>query len=420
VLGPLGGPLGVLARTRTFEALRFREYRLLWIGQLGASLGQQMDQVTRSWLIYDLTGSALQLGLINLMRLFPILLLGPLAGTAADRYGRKTQLIADQATNATVNFILAALVITGHVQPWHVYVTGFIVALLQVFQQPARQAMVPEAVDRVHLTNAIGLNSVAFNGSRAIGPAIAGAIVAVVGPGGSYIVQGVIYVLTSHWTRQLRLPNRPPARALGVNAAPSSVLASTLEGWRYVRRDPVIRAGIVVSYVPQLLAFPFATLLPIFARDVLGTGADGQGLLLAAMGLGAVGSAVLIASFGDRLPKGYLMVGALAVYALALLAFSRSIWFPLSLALMIAIGICNVYSGALVQTVVQAKAPPELRGRIIGVFQQGQVMFQLGGFLTGWTASLLGAQETVALMGATLLVSAAGIFIGIPTVRRIK
>ncbi|MEA2640147.1 MAG: hypothetical protein QOF51_1541 [Chloroflexota bacterium] len=420
MLAAPGGPLGLLARTTTFEALRFREFRLLWIGQLGSSMGQQMDTVTRGWLIYDLTGSALQLGLINLMRLFPFLFLGPLAGTAADRYGRKTQLMVDQLSNAVLNFILAALVITGHVQPWNVYVTGFLVAVLQVFQQPARQAMVPEAVDRAHLTNAIGLNSMAFNGSRTIGPAVSGVIIFFVGTGGSYLLQGVIYVLTSQWTMQLRLPNKPPMRAAGVNATSTSVMASTLEGWRYIVHDPPIRTGMVIQYTSQLLGFPFVALLPIFARDVLHTGPDGQGLLLTAMGIGAFGSAALVASIGDRLPKGYLMIGGVMAFGIGLIAFSQSLLFPLSLVLMLLVGICNVYSGALVQTVVQAKSPPELRGRIIGVFQQGQVLFQLGGFLTGLTASHIGAQRTVELMGASLVVCAAAIFVGMPTVRTIR
>jgi MFS family permease len=298
-------------------------------------------------------------------------------------------------------------------------VTGFIVAVLQVFQQPARQAMVPEAVDRAHLTTAIGLNSVAFNTSRTVGPAVSGAIVAVAGAGGSYLIQGLIYVFTSQWTAQLRLPNRPPLRDQSGGDA-GSVLASTLEGWRYVVKEPVIRTGMVVQFSSQLLGYPFVVLLPIFARDVLDTGADGQGVLLTAMGIGALASAVLVASIGDRLPKGYLMIAGLSLFGGGLIAFASSSSFPLSWGLMLWIGVCNVYSGALVQTVVQAKSPPELRGRVIGAFQTGQVMFQLGGFLAGWSASLLGAQETVGLMGIGLVGCAIAVLTFMPTVRTIR
>ncbi|HZT06463.1 MAG TPA: MFS transporter [Chloroflexota bacterium] len=418
VMGAVGGPIGLLARWSTFEAFQFREFRLLWLGQLGSAMGQWMDQVTRGWLMYDLTGSALQLGLVSAIRFFPILLLSPLAGTAADRYGRKTQLIADQLTNATLNFILATLVITRHVQPWHVYVTGFLVAVLQVFQQPARLAMVPESVDRAHLTNAIGLNSIAFNSSRSLGPAISGAIVAAVGPGGSYIVQGLIYVFASQWTAQLRLPNKPThARS---STQTSSMAAATLEGWRYIIRDPIIRSGMMISYVQALMGVPFATLLPVFARDILMVGPEGQGLLLTTMGFGALGTAFLIAAVGDRLPKGWMLVGGIMTYGVGLLVFSQSLVFGLSLAAMVVVGSSGVTAGALVQTVLQAHSPPPLRGRIMGVFQQAQIMSTVGGLLTGSFATLFGAQRTVEGMGVALAACSALIFLTMPSIRDIR
>src|SRR5205085_4834594 len=150
------------------------------------------------------------------------------------------------------------------------------------------------------------------------------------------------------------------------------------------------------------------------------TGAEGQGFLLAGMGVGALASAAMVASVGDRLPKGPMMIAGVAAFGAGLVAFSHSNWFAASLVLMVFIGIFNVYSGALVQTVVQAKSPPELRGRIIGVFQQGQVMFQLGGFLAGWGAWAIGAQQTVDVMGLALVGCATLIFLIIPTVRTIR
>src|SRR5579871_812849 len=414
------GALSILTRHQTFEALAFPDFRLLWMSQLGSAMGLWMDQVTRGWLMYDLTGSAFDLGLVNAVRIIPIIFLSPLAGTMADRYGRKTQLIADQMTNATVNFILAALVLTGHVQPWHVYATGFIVAVLQVFQQPARQALVPETVDRAHLTNAIGLNSMVFNGSRSVGPAVSGVIVALVGPGGSYVVQGLIYVIASQWTAQLHVPNKPPMRAMGLNAKPTSFFASTIQGWRYIRHDPIIRSGMIASMLPAFMGQPFTILLPVFATDVLHVGPEGQGFLLTCMGIGALCSAFLIASVGDRLPKGKLMTVGMSVYGLAMLGFAHSLWFPLSLALMVLVGLCNVMTNALVQTVVQAHSPPELRGRIMGVFQQNQVLINVGALLAGAFASRWGAQTAVEIMGISLVSSAAAVFVAVPTIRTIR
>ncbi|MEA2642793.1 MAG: hypothetical protein QOF51_4187 [Chloroflexota bacterium] len=414
------GLLGTITRFRTFEALRYREFRLLWMGQFGSAMGMWMDQVTRGWLIYELTGSALQLGLISAIRFFPLLFLSPLAGTMADRYGRKTQLILDQMSNAAINFLLGVLVISGHVQPWHVYATGFVAAILGVFQQPARQAMVPEAVDRAHLTNAIGLNSMVFNASRSIGPAVSGAIIFFVGTGGSYIVQGFIYLFASQWTWQLRLPNRPPSRATGVNARSTSLLASAIQGWRYILHDPIIRSGMIVAMIPAFMGMPFTALLPVFARDVLAVGSQGQGLLLTFMGIGALSSAILIATVGDRLPKGKLMTAGMTLYGAAMIVFSHSFWFPLSLSMMFITGLCNVTSNALVQTVVQAHSPPELRGRIMGVFQQNQLLINLGALLAGSFATWWGAQVAVEIMGIGLVTTSIAAFFAFPTIRTLR
>jgi MFS family permease len=416
---PARGLFGWLTRTSTFEAFRFREFRLLWLGQFGNSMGQWMDQITRGWLMYQLTESALHLGLISAIRFIPIFFLSPLAGTAADRYGRKTQLLVDQVSNGALHLLLAFLVFSGHVHPWHVYATAVIGAILSVFQQPARQALTPEAVDRAHLTNAIGLNSIAFNGSRSLGPAVAGALVATLGAGGAYVVQGILYILATVWTVQLRLPNRPPTSALAAARSPS-FFGSTLEGWRYIRTAPIIRSAIVVSYIQALMGVPFTTMLPIFARDVLGTGADGQGLLLTAMGFGALGTAFAIAAIADDLPKGWLLVGGILTYGIGLTVFSHSTSFPLSLAAMVILGSSGVTAGALVQTIIQAHSPPELRGRILGVFQQAQLMTAVGGLLTGFVATALGAQQTVAIMGLFLVACAVVIFASMPAIRTIR
>src|SRR5437867_2360480 len=134
------------ARVKALEAFQFREFRLLWLAQFTTAMAQWMDQVARGWLLYDLTGSPLQLGLVGFLRVFPLLLLSPIAGTMADRYGRKTQLIASQTVNGVANAVLGLLILQGGVTPWHVYVTGIIASTVQVFQVPARQAMVPESV----------------------------------------------------------------------------------------------------------------------------------------------------------------------------------------------------------------------------------------------------------------------------------
>jgi MFS family permease len=192
----------------TFDSLRIRDYRLLWLGQISTSLGQWMDQVTRGWLIYQLTGSPLQLGLATATRGLPLLLFGVIAGAYADRSGRKTQLIVAQVTNAALNILLASLVLMHRVQPWHVYATGFMAGTVQAFQQPARQTLVSDIVGERNLMNALALNSAALNGSRAIGPAIAGGFISAIGVQGSYYVQGLMYAVATLWTAQMVVPER--------------------------------------------------------------------------------------------------------------------------------------------------------------------------------------------------------------------
>jgi len=378
-----------------------------------------MDQVTRGWLMYDLTGSALQLGLVTMVQMVPLLLLSPVAGTAADRYGRKTQLVASQLLNVIPNLTLAGLVISHRVEPWHLYATGLFAAITQVFQGPARQAMVPESVDRARLTNAVGLNSIAFNMSRSAGPAVAGILIALVGAGGSYLVQAVVTALTAFWAWQLRLPNRARRRD-SVSSPARSFARSTWEGWGYIVAHPTIRVAMLTSAMARFFGMAFTTLLPVFARDVLYVGPAGQGMLLTSQGIGALGSAFLIASLGDTLPKGKLMLAGVAAYGVLELLFSQSQWFAVSLGLMFLIGICHVSANALVQSIVQGNSAAEMRGRVMGVWQQLEVCFIAGGLLAGAAAAIWGAPVTVAVMGAGCALGAFAIYLLVAHVRSIR
>jgi MFS family permease len=406
---------------RAFAPLRFREFRLLWLGQFTTAMGQWMDLVARGWLLYDLTGSPLQLGLVGVLRIFPLILLSPVAGTLADRYGRKSQLMTAQIINAVANAILGVLILRGGVEPWHIYVTGLVASTVQVFQNPARQAMVPEAVGPSDLTNAIALNSLAFNISRSLGPAVAGVVIAVVGPGGSYLTQALVFLLASVWTTMLRLPNRAPSSLTGRGGRRAeSFLQGMRGGWIYAAGHETIRTNLLVSVVISFFGFSANSLLPVFAKDVLQVGPTGQGLLLTAMGLGGVASAFVLASVGDTLPKGLLMIGGVAVYGLANLAFSASPWFALSFALMLLLGCCNVAANTLNQTILQSVSAPEMRGRIMGIYQQHQVLIAAGGLAAGALASQVGAPWTVGSFGLACAVGAAAVFLRFPRVRALR
>jgi len=406
-----------LLRLRAFELLRDREFRLLWLGQACTGMGVWMDQVTRGWLIYELTDSALQLGLVRGIQAIPFLLLSPIAGAAADRYSRKKQVVAAQVMNGLVYAATALLIVTGQIRPWHVYVTALLVAVTQVFQQPARASMVADAVPLENLTNAIGLNAVVFNIARSVGPALAGMLIVLSGTGGAYSVQALFFLLATVWTVKLR----SPMRAGGGHAAHGESFGqSMIEGWKFSWRSEVVRTGLLIVFFASLFIVPFTTLLPVFARDLLGVGATGQGLLLTGMGVGALASAFLVASVGERLPRGMLMLAGVAVYGMVIIAFAASPWFKLSLALMGIVGLCHVSAHALIQTVIQSYSPSEFRGRTTAIFHMSQVVMTVGSMLVGALAILWGAPWAVASMGAAGSLAMIAIYVALPRARHIR
>ena len=408
---------GKIRSLRAFQALRYREYRLLWYGQGLGSTGMWMDEVARGWLIYELTDSVVQLGLVRGIQAIPYLLLSPVAGSFADRHSRKTILIVSQALHASIYAVIAALIFTGEIRPWHVYVTAVMVASVTVFQHPARGSLVSDAVPKEFLVNAIGLNSVTFNTARMVGPAIAGAVIVLAGTGGTYGIQALIMFVATFLAVMQQPVAHPPSAA---GAPRVSFGRSIVEGWKFSWRNETVRAGLLCVMLASLFIVPFTTLLPVFARDLLAVGASGQGLMLTAMGIGAFCSAALIASMGDRLPRGALMLGSAVLYGLTVIGFAASPWFALSLFVMTLAGLAHVHSNALVQTVVQSYSPPELRGRTLAVFAMHQVLVTGGAVLVGSLASVVGPRWALAIMGMIGALSMIAILIAMPRARFIR
>jgi predicted MFS family arabinose efflux permease len=309
---------------------------------------------------------------------------------------------------------------TGHIQPWHLYATAFGMAIVQTFHQPARAAMIADAVPPRDLTNAIGLNSLAFNMARSTGPALAGFLIATLGTASCYAVQAGFYLLAIVWTLRLRPDPSAATSGRGTTAPGVSFGQSIVEGWRFSWRNETVRAGLLIMMCASLFIVPFTTLLPVFARDLLGVGATGQGGLLTAMGIGALCSAVLLASLGDQLPRGLLMLGGVTVYGLSVVAFAASPSFRLSLGLMTLVGLAHVSSHALVQTVIQAYSPSAFRGRTMAIFHMSSVVMTLGSMLAGMLAALVGARWAVAAMGATGALIMVTIAVALPSARRIR
>jgi predicted MFS family arabinose efflux permease len=280
--------------------------------------------------------------------------------------------------------------------------------------------MVADAVPSDHLTNAIGLTSIMFNVARSTGPALAGLLIATQGTASCYAVQVGCYLLAIVWTLGLR-PDASATTNLRDHVAPvASFGQSIVEGWAFSWRNEAVRAGLLIMMCASFFIVPFTTLLPVFARDLLGVGATGQGGLLTAMGLGALVSAVLLASCGDRLPRGILMLGGVTAYGLSVVAFAASSSFRLSLGLMTLVGLAHVSSHALVQTVIQTYSPSALRGRTMAIFHMSSVVLTLGSMLSGTLAALVGARWAVASMGAMGALLTLAIGVALPRTRLIR
>jgi MFS family permease len=410
----IGRRFAALTQLRALTSLQHRDYRLLWFGHIFTSMGFWMDQVSRGWLIYELTDSTVQLGLVRGVQAIPILLLSPIAGSTADRYSRKTQILISQIIDGLMFAALALLIFSGQIQPWHVYVTAFGMAIVQTFQQPSRAAIISDVVPTKNLTNAIGLNSIIFNVARSTGPALAGVLIAGFGTGGAYGTQAVFYFFATFWTLRLRTTERLSGGAHGSSGHGVSFGRSIIEGWKFSWRNETVRTGLLITMFASLFIVPFTTLLPVFARDILDVGATGQGFLLTAMGIGALGSAVIIATFGDRMPRGLFMLGGVALYGVSVVAFAASPWFQLSMILMVIVGFANVCSHALVQTVIQTYSPPEFRGRAIALFHMGQVVMTVGSMAIGSLAAVSGTQWAVALMGTAGALAMLAIHFALP------
>jgi MFS family permease len=413
-------PFRALLQVSALAALRHRDFRLIWYGQIFGSMATWMDQVARGWLIYELTDSALQLGLVRGIQAIPFLLLSPIAGSTADRYSRKMQVMVAQIVDGLTYAGIALLIITHQIQPWHVYVSAFLMAIVQTFLQPSRAAMVADTVPAGNLTNAIGLNAIVFNVARTTGPALAGLLIAAFGTGSSYIVQAIFYFLATIWTVRIRLTQRSSVGARGHSVHRETFGQSIIEGWKFSWRNETVRSGLLIAMCASLFIMPFTTLLPIFARDILQVGPSGQGLLLTAMGVGALCSSVLIASLGDQLQRGILMLGGVTLYGFIVMLFAASPWFELSLILMAIGGLCHVSAHALVQTVIQTYSPSEFRGRTMAVFHMSQVVLMAGGMLIGTLASVWGAPWAAVAMSAAGVLSMITIYLTRPAARLIR
>ncbi len=373
------------ARHPALRAFAHRDFRLFFAGQGVSLIGTWMQSVAQSWLVYRLTGSAMLLGMVGFAGQIPVLLLAPAGGSLADVKDRRGIILATQAASMALAFALAALTLSGRVRIEHVFIMAALLGAVNAFDIPARQSFLAELVGRADLMNAIALNSSMFNGARIVGPAVAGLMLDAVGEGWCFFLNGASYLAVLAGLLAMR--PRPHAAPPG----DGSPLGRVAEGFLFVARTGPIRGILLLLGLISLTAMPYGVLMPIIADRILHGGAHGYGLLIGASGLGALLGALTLASRQGVRGLGRWLAWAAGGFGAALIAFSRSRSFWLSVALLIPVGFAQIVQAASSNTLIQAMVPDRLRGRVMAAYSMMFMgMAPFGALLAGLLASRFG------------------------------
>ena len=403
-----------LFKAGMFASLRHRNYRYFWIGTLVSNIGDWMDNVAFSWLMWELTGSGAFLGLLALFRAAPILVFTLFGGALADRMERRRLLQLTQFGAMFLALLLAALVLTDVVQVWHVFAIAAGRGIVMSINMPTRQAMLSDIVERKDLTNAIALNSATMNLTRILGGSIGGILITLIGTGGVFLVNGlstVILIVT------LSLMLIPP---MAGDVVRRSLLRSIGDGLAYIKASDILRSLIVLALAPMVFGMPYMTLLPIFADEVLGIGNEGYGILVAFTGIGAMIGALVIAGTSDMRHRGRVMLLLMVAFGVMLVAFSRSSDPTLSYALLLGVGAGQTTYMALNNTLLQTHASDEMRGRVMSVFFLNRGMVPLGTVGAGFATEFIGVQWTVTVMAVVLIALGLAALAFLPRLRALE
>jgi MFS family permease len=404
-----------LARIDTFRSLRAHpNFRLYWCGALTSNVGTWMQTVAQGWLIYDLTGSTFMLGVVGFAQSVPFLLFALYGGVLADRFERRRLMVWTQSGMMVLAFLLAFLTLTGLVAVWHVLLIVFLNGIVNAFNTPVRQSIVSDLVPRQDLANAIAINSTQFQSSRSLGPALAGVLLAAVGPGWCFFLNGLSFVAVIWTLLVMHVPPLPPRRR-------PSALQSLREGLVYVRGHAVIWTLLLAAGIPSLFGMAYQFLLPAFAESVLEAGPAGLGVLQSAVGIGALAGALTIASLPASWRGGTTMLSALVALGAALAAFGASQLFVLSVAALFAVGFTQMVYNNLRMTFVQGLAADEMRGRVLSLLTLATFGLQpLGAIEAGALASVIGPGWAMLLNGGVCLALGALVWARSPRLRQLR
>lgn len=379
--------------------MHHRDYRLLWIGAFLSNIGTWVQKVGQPWLILSLSGSPLLLGIDGFMQDIPLLLLLLIGGAVSDRFDKRKILIFSQIVQGSSALAIALLVATEHITVWTVITLSFIVGCVQSLSTPAYLSALPSLVSKEHITNAIALNSMQFNLSRFIGPAIGGAVIASLGVAWCFGFNALSYLALLMVLPFIRFPGAEISER-----AARSLSESIKEGVREVRQRPELLSIVIVVFFVSFFVGPILNFIPVIAKENLGTQAGGFSLMLSAFGAGAVIGALRVASLKETVNRHAIVMMASSALAAAVIAVSLSQIFLLSMGLMFVGGFAFVSCGSVGNTIMQTEVSEALRGRVISIYATAfRGGLPLGSLLTGVVSEHFGAQAALALNGTLLL-----------------
>jgi MFS family permease len=402
--------------SRTFIALKYPNYRLWFIGQLVSLVGTWMQATAQGFLVYQLTQSPAYLGYVAFANGIPSWLFMLYGGVIADRMSRRTLMIITQTAMLILAFVLAALVFTNLILPWHILVLTFLLGIANAFDAPTRLAFAVDLVDdRADLMNAIALNATMFNAAAIVGPAVAGLVYAWVGPGWCFTINGVSFIAVIIALSLMKLAPFVPQKHK------DSALVQLKEGVRYVVAHDSIRMIISIVAVVSMTAMGMISLLPAWAVSILGGDARTNGLLYSARGTGAVLGALMIAALGRYGHKGKIWSIGSIVIPISLFTFALVHWLPLSLLALFVLGWSFVLTMNMSNALVQSLVKDDLRGRVMGIYTLSFFgLAPIGSLLVGVIAERFNEPVAVMLSACALMVLALFVWFFRPELRRLQ
>ena len=391
-------------RRRLPPALKYPAYFRFWLGMFAAVGGFQVMTFGQYWLVHQLTPSPLYLGYTGLANALPAILLNLFGGVAADKLNRKRLIVVTEYAAAIPVLLLGFLTLLHLVRIWHVLVIAVVAGAINAFNQPARQAVFPSLIERPALMSAVALNSVVWQGTRIIAPAVAGILIALWGTASAFLVAGAGMCFFGWIVSRLPIPEEPRAG--------EGAMRQMAEGLRYIWTHSIFIFLMGMTFFNSFFGMAYVAQMPVFARDILHVGAEGQGLLLSLSGFGSLLATVVLSVWAGALRRGTVLIGGAILSGLSVAGFALGCRYagsyPLAMALLFLVGVFNSTYMISIMSALQMMVPDQMRGRVMGLYGMTWNIMPLGGMYAGLAAVWLGAPWAIALGGFLVSLFAIG------------